>query len=192
MQRRLRFHVKHSVPLAALVLLGSGVARAQPREIPSWQANGGLQLGGGGPGRGAFWEETLFPGGGRADVLWGRKDPFSWGYGPMAGVSTNHFRDLNVAAGASLLIPVSEYLPIVLQAGPYLRFHEGAHPGAFGSIFWGSRSFNYHSHYGMAGGLSLEARLGLDDDKERTIILAAHLDAQVMTLPFLFLFNAFR
>jgi hypothetical protein len=178
--------------LLLAALLAAPRVQAQPPKVPSWQGNGGLQIGVAGQGRGAFWDETLFHGGLRGDLLWGRKDPFSWGYGPLLGVSTNHFRDLNLAAGASVLVPVSEYLPVVLQGGPYLRLHEGAHPGLFGALFWGSRSFNYHGHYGMAGGLSVEARLGLDDDRERTLILAAHLDAQVMTLPFLFLVNAFR
>ncbi|MCS6902132.1 MAG: hypothetical protein RMJ98_21175 [Myxococcales bacterium] len=170
----------------------SSLARAQPRELPPWQGNGGLQIGVASQGRGAFWDEMLFYGGLRGDLLWGRRDPFTWGYGPMVGVSTNHFRDVSLAAGASVLVPVSEYLPLVFQGGPYLRLYEGTHPGLLGAMFWGSRSFNYHGRYGMAGGLSLEARLGLTGDRERTLILAAHLDAQVLMLPFLFLVNAFR
>ncbi|MCU0654604.1 MAG: hypothetical protein MUF64_04720 [Polyangiaceae bacterium] len=182
--------MKHS-PLLLALLVAPGLAHAQASP-PSWQANGGLQLGVAGQGRGAFWDETLFHGGIRADLLWGRKDPFTWGYGPMVGVSTQHFRDVNLAAGGSVLIPVSEYLPVVVQAGPYLRLQEGAHPGVFGSLFWGSRSFNYHGNYGMAAGVVVEGRLGLDQEKERAVIVAAHLDAQVLTLPFVFLFNAFR
>jgi hypothetical protein len=73
-----------------------------------------------------------------------------------------------------------------------VRRFEGSHPGVFGSIFWGSRSFNYHGNYGLAGGLLLEGRLGLDDTRERTVVLAAHLDAEMLALPVLFLINAFR
>jgi hypothetical protein len=186
-------HVKHCLWfLGVLGVLAPGVAWAQDRPLPTVQANAGLQLGVVGQGSGAFWDETLFHGGLRGDVLWGRSGPFTWGYGPMAGVSTNHFRDLNLAAGGSLLIPVQEYLPIVLQAGPYLRFHDGTTPGVFGSLFWGARSYNYHGSYGPAGGISLEARYGLGSDKERSAIIAAHLDLEVITLPALFLINAFR
>ena len=42
----------------------------------------------------------------------------------------------------------------------------------------------------MAGGLSLQARVGLGDDHERTFILAAHLDGEVLMLPFLLLYEA--
>lgn len=185
------FHVKQ-LPLTLALLLGSPLAQAEEVSVPSWQGNSGFQVGIAGQGRGAFWEETLFHGGLRGDLLWGRKDPFAWGYGPMLGVSTQHFRDLNLAAGASVLIPVSEYLPVVLQGGPFLRFQKGTHPGIFGTLFWGARSFNYHSHYGIAAGLSVEARLGLDSEKERTLIVAAHVDTQALALPVLLLINAFR
>ena len=110
----------------------------------------------------------------------------------MVGVSTNHFRDVNLAGGISVLAPVHEYLPIVLQAGPYVRWQDGTHPGAFGSIFWGARSFNYHGVYSPAGGLMVETRFGLDGQKERAIIIAAHLDLEVITLPVQFLINALR
>jgi hypothetical protein len=189
------FHVKHrrwaGVVLGLGLVLASGRAQAED-EAPGAQINGGLQLGVVGQGSGKFWQETLFHGGLRGDVLWGRHRPFSWGVGPMVGVSTNHFRDVNVAGGLSVLVPVHEYLPVVIQAGPYARFQDGTHPGAFGTIFWGARSFNYHGNYSPAGGLVVEARVGLDEQKERALIVAAHLDLEVITLPIQFLINVFR
>lgn len=174
-----------------LLALGPSTAFAQS-PTPKVQLNTGLQVGLVGQGSDAWWQETLFHGGLRGDVLWGRRSPFDWGFGPMFGVSTNHFRDLNLAAGGSLLIPVSEYLPFVVQAGPYLRKEDAWAPGVFASLFWGSRSFNYHGIYGMAGGLVAEARYGFGDTKERSIVLAAHLDLQAVALPVVLLINAFR
>ena len=185
------FHVQRWA-LLSLLLLGSAPASAQEKTRPGAQLNGGLQVGVAGQGSGSFWQETLFHGGFRGDALWGRNGPFTWGYGPMVGVSTNHFRDFNLAAGGSVLVPIHEYLPLTVQAGPYLRLHDGAKPGVFGTLMWGPRSYNYHGPYNMAGGVSVEGRVGFGDDKERAVIIAAHIDAEVLILPALFLINTFR
>ena len=57
------------------------------------------------------------------------------------------------AFGVSLLLPVFQSFPLVLEAGPHLRnFHQ---PGVFASAFFGLRSFNHYGHYDMAAGISV-------------------------------------
>ena len=131
--------------------------------------------------------------GASGDLLFGRHGEGTWGVGPTLGVGTYAFHDFSAQAGASVLVPVHEYLPIVLSAGGYERRVGGAwQPGAFGTLFWGTRSFNYQSSYALAAGLQAEARVGMGDDHERTIILSAHLDGEVLILPVLLIVNAFR
>lgn len=178
----------------AAVAPPSAPAAAAPTPVAGSrpQINAGLTLGLAGQGEGSLWDHTYFHGGVRGDVLFGRSSSRDWGVGPLVVLSTTHFRDFNAGAGVSLLAPVHEYLPIVLGAGAYLRRFEGTHPGLFASLFWGTRSFNYHGNYGLAAGLLVEGRVGLDDTRERTLILAAHLDAEVLALPVFFLINALR
>ena len=65
----------------------------------------------------------------------------------------------------------------------------GWEPGASGQLFWGSRSYNFHGSYVLAAGLSLQGRYGLGDSEERTIIIAAHLDGEVLSLPLVLLYQ---
>ena len=185
------FHVKRfPVPLLLPLLLFSTPALAQQSHP---QANAGLVVGAAGVGQdGEFWQKTQFHLGLRADVLFGRASPADWGFGPVVNLSTNRFDTYQVGAGVSALAPVSEYLPLVFSVGPQVTRGDSTEAGAFASIFWGSRSFNYHGWYGMAGGLLLEGRAGFGETKERTIVIAAHLDLQVLSLPVLMLINAFR
>jgi hypothetical protein len=191
------FHVKPKHLALALTITSSGLlaapaARAQ--DAPSHpQFNAGVVAGVAGVGEGGqLWEKTKFHLGLRGDVLFGRSSPWDWGFGPMVNASTNGFSDVNLATGVSALAPVQEYLPLVFSLGPHFRHVDTWEPGAFASVFWGSRSFNYHGLYGLAGGLLLEGRAGFGDSKERTIIIAAHLDLEVIALPVVFLINAFR
>ena len=128
----------------------------------------------------------------RGDVLFGRNGPHAWGVGPALGIGTYRFRDLELQAGASVLVPIHEYLPLVFSAGPYTRRAGTWDPGAYASVFWGSRSFNYDGDYGLAVGIVVEGRAGFGDVRERTLLVAAHLDLQVLVLPVLMAINAFR
>ncbi len=126
------------------------------------------------------------------DVILGRSSNRSWGVGPMARVGTYRFRDLQAQGGVSLLIPSHEYLPFVLSGGAMVRKDGISSPGVFGSLFWGSRSFNHHGSYVLVGGLVLEARKDLGGDRSSAFVVGAHLDGEVLSLPILMLVNAFR
>jgi hypothetical protein len=128
--------------------------------------------------------------GARGDVLFGRSSQRDFGAGPFGEVLTA-WDDLSVGGGASLLVPVHDYLPLVGSVGGYGRRFDGVwEPGVTAQVFWGSRSFNYHGWYGMAVGLSAQGRLGLGDQGERAVIVALHMDGQVLALPFLMAYGA--
>ena len=138
-----------------------------------------------------LWGPRHFTLGARGDVLFGRDRDLAFGGGPYVEVLTaSAFHDLQVGGGAELLVPVHAYLPIVLGAGPYAAHSGGAwSPGVAGSLFWGSRGFNYHSYYGLSGGLLLQARVGLGDTRDVTWIAAAQVDLTLLALPWLIAFE---
>lgn len=169
-----------------LAVLSSGSAHAEP------QANAAVTAGLAGRGDASeLWQDSRFHLGARGDVLFGRTGNEDFGWGPFAEGMTS-WDDVAIGGGVSALLPVHTYLPVVVSAGAYgwNGPQGGWEPGVSGQLFWGSRSYNYHGSYVMAGGVSLQGRWGLGDSEERTIIVAAHLDGQVLALPFLFLYQA--
>lgn len=166
-----------------------GRAEARP------QANGGLTLGVAQVGsRDDVVGATHFSLGGRADVLFFRERNSDAGLGPYVELLTTTFSDLQLGAGVSALLPIHDYLPLVVSAGGYARNAEpyGWEPGVATSLFWGSRSYNFHAAYGLAAGLFLEGRYGLGDSKETAIIFGAQIDLAVLALPILFGYEAIR
>jgi len=82
-------------------------------------------------------------------------------------------------------LPVTEYFPLGLSAGAYARKSElGWEPGLAARLFFGSRSYNFHSSYGIATGLLAGVDYGLGDSKEILIVIALQLDGLLTTLPF--------
>ena len=175
---------------ALSLLLACGDARAEP------QGTAGLTIGVAGAGLDrSYWDETDFHLGLRGDVLFGRERASDFGAGPYVEVLTHAFDDVQFGGGLSVLLPVIEYLPVVVSAGTYGRFSGepyGTEPGIAAEVFWGSRSYNFHSAYGLSFGLLGEFRYGLGDSRETSIVIAAQLDLVGLSLPFLFLINAAR
>ena len=131
----------------------------------------------------------------RGDVLFLRKHVLDVGVGPWAFVSTHAFDELAWGGGLTTLLPVTEMLPFTLSAGAYGRVGNdpwGVEPGAVASVGFGARSHNFSAAYDLAAQLLVEGRLGFGPQAERTIVLAAQIDAAVFVLPFLFLAGAFR
>lgn len=181
----------------AFVAIGLGLgsftwnlpAQARP------QANAGLTLGVAEVGdRSDLFGSTRFTLGARGDVLFLRERNADWGLGPYAELLTTTFHDLQIGGGASALLPIHDYLPLVIFGGGYARNTErfGWEPGLAASIFWGSRSYNYHASYGLAAGLLLQGRYGLGDSRETAIILGAQVDLALVSLPFVLAYNAIR
>ncbi|WP_437742425.1 hypothetical protein WMF39_43945 [Sorangium sp. So ce1504] len=179
---------------AALVaaLLGAvllhGTARAEP------QASAGVTVGLAGVGLDRqLWDSTVFHLGLRGDVLFGRAANDDFGVGPYAEVLTHAFDEIQTGAGVSVLVPIHDSFPLVLFTGAYGRWSDdarGVEPGIAAAIFWGGRSYNFHSRYGMSTGLLAQGRFGLGGSKETAVVLAAQLDLALLALPFVYLFEA--
>jgi hypothetical protein len=150
------------------------------------QASAALTVGGAAIGvEGHVFGDAAFHFGARGDVLFGRDRGADVGYGPYLDVATLDFDRLSFGGGASLLAPVHEDLPLVLSLGGFATVDElSTRPGVAGAIFWGSRSYNFHSNYGMAAGLLLTARQGLTAPHESSLIVAAQIDVVALSLPF--------
>ena len=175
-------------PMAAGLAVVAPIATSATAEP---QANAALTIGVAGTGEQAWWSQTRFSVGMHADTLFGRTSNKHFGVGPYAELLTLS-RDLQLGAGPSVLVPVHPDLPLVLSAGPYARYssHWGWEPGGSAQLFWGSRSYNYHSCYVMAAGLVAQLRYGLGDSHERTVLVGLHLDSEALALPFLLLYEA--
>jgi hypothetical protein len=126
----------------------------------------------------------------RGDVLFLRDGGRDIGLGPSLRLGTARFEDLRIDAGLSLLLPVSESFPLVLDAGPHLR--NLAEPGIFGSVFFGLRSFNHYGSYEMSTGIALTAERAFVEGTPSAVWITAHIDGMWLTLPFIFAYNALR
>ncbi len=175
-----------------LATLGwAATAAAEP------QGTAGLTVGIAGAGADrALWDDTLFHVGLRGDVLFGREGPWDLGAGPYVETLSNGFADLQLGTGLAVLIPVIDPFPVVLSAGAYGRAGEdvvnGIEPGVAGSLFWGSRSYNYHGRYGMAVGLLTELRYGLGETRDVAIVLGAQLDIGFGSIPIVYAYNGLK
>jgi hypothetical protein len=181
---------------AASLLTGLIVGTLSGQAVARPQASSAVALGIAANGdRDDLWSGTRFAAGLRGDVLEWRERDADFGFGPYVEVlTTSSFHDLELGAGASLLIPVHPYLPVVASLGPYMRDTSawGWEPGLSGSLFWGSRSFNYHSWYGLSAGLVLGGRYGLGPSHEVSTTLSVALDLELVALPFIVLWEALR
>jgi len=164
-----------------------------PDASGSPQSNLGLTVGGGvenvvgGPaGHGVFHL------GARADTLFLRRRGDQMALGPYLDVATSSFDNLDTGGGAEWLLPIRDDLPIVLSAGAFWRNGGGRvwAPGVEGEVFFGSRSYNFHSWYGLAGGLFVQTRWLLPSPATLDVILGVQLDAVLLALPALLLYEA--
>jgi|SRR5579859_6242824 len=130
----------------------------------------------------------------RGDLLLLRTSPRSMGLGPYVHVATEAFESADLGGGLSWLIPALEDLPIVLSAGGFARTGQGRSwsAGLQGDVFAGSRSYNFHSPYGMALGFFAQTLVIPDPPATVDLVLGVRVDAEVLALPVLFVVNAFR
>jgi hypothetical protein len=161
------------------------------------QASVGITVGAAGEGLdNHFWNQrTAFHLGLHGDVLFGRSATGDFGIGPYAELMTHAFDEVQLGGGVSGLLPVLDTFPIVLSAGAYARRGSdgfGVTPGVAGELFWGSRSYNFHSHYVLSGGLLTQVRYGLGPSHDTSIVLSAQIDVVLLAMPVRFLVNAAR
>jgi hypothetical protein len=122
------------------------------------------------------------------DAHFGRERNSDFGFGPMLAVSTAGFWDVRFGGGTSVLIPLSPDMPLVLDAGAFAHETRGLALGA--SLFWGFRSYNFHSPYNLAGGLFTELVQDFDSDRATVVSLGFEVDAAVLAWPVFLLTGA--
>lgn len=186
MRRARLFHV-----LAAAALAASCAREARADPQVSVGLTGGLAL------NDVVGPRSLVPAvhlGGRADVLFFRSNPRQMGLGPYVDVATGGFESVDAGGGASWLLPFIDDLPVVLSAGAFARNGQGRSwaPGLEGTLFAGSRSYNFHSIYGMAIGFFVQSRWVVESPATVDLVLGLQVDAEVLALPVIFVVNGFR
>jgi hypothetical protein len=130
--------------------------------------------------------------GGRADVLLLRDHNGQMAIGPYVDAATAAFHDVDVGGGLEWLLPLTPDIPVVLSTGGLVRNGDGRTwaPGIEGTAFVGSRSFNFHSWYGLTAGLFAQVRWVPESPSTTDAILGVQLDLEVLALPALFLWDA--
>ena len=128
--------------------------------------------------------------GGRFDCLWLRERAGTMAFGPYVDVATEAFDTFQGGGGVEWLVPAGD-TAFVFSTGGFARTSRfGVNPGVEATIFWGSRSFNYHSVYGLGVGLFAQGRWGFGDGKQADAIFGAQVDLEYFALPFLFAYEA--
>lgn len=178
-----------AVLLACLAGSSAKDARADP------QASAGLTLGGAVDNVvGAAGAEGAFHLGARGSVLFLRNRGADMAIGPYLDVATASFHNVDLGGGAEWLIPVRDDLPLVLSAGAFWREGDGRSftPGMEGTVFWGSRSYNFHSWYGLAAGIFAQTRWIPSSPATLDLVFGVQIDAEILALPSILLFEALR
>jgi hypothetical protein len=164
----------------AATLLASEAASASPQ----WNASALTGICGLGA-ESSYWQRSCWYNGLRADVLFGRSRDSDFAIGPFTQLATAGFDDLRLSGGGSFLIPATSYFPLVLSASGYARHEDAWTPGISGWLFFGSRSYNFHSSYVMAGGLLFGIEHDVGGPKQNAIFVGAQIDGLILALPFI-------
>lgn len=178
MRRRL------AVLLVAAALVSGGAASARP------QAAGGLTTGVALTDLREEGPRVAYHLGARFDLLFLREHPRDMAVGPYLDVATAAFDTFETGGGLEWLIPTGA-TALVLSGGGFGRTSSyGWEPGVAGTVFWGSRSYNYHSTYALGVGLFAQGRYGLGDGHQADAIFGVQLDLAYLALPFIFAYEA--
>ncbi|MEO6420575.1 MAG: hypothetical protein ABIP39_14270 [Polyangiaceae bacterium] len=131
--------------------------------------------------------EGAFHLGGRAELLFLRERESDMAVGTYVDLVTERLDTLELGAGSAWLIPIVPSFPLVASAGVFERRAPvfGWEPGLAANLFFGPRSYNFHSTYAMANGLFVQGRYGLGDGKQADVIFGVQIDLQILALPFL-------
>jgi hypothetical protein len=132
--------------------------------------------------------------GGRASVLFLRNRGADMAIGPYLDMATASFHSVDLGGGVEWLLPVRDDLPLVLSAGGFCRDGDGRSwsPGMEGTVFFGSRSYNFHSWYGLAAGLFAQSRWLPSSPSTLDLVFGVQIDGELLALPALLLYEAIR
>lgn len=129
----------------------------------------------------------------RGDLLFLRSRENQMAIGPYVEVLTERFNSLDAGGGLEWLLPAFPSFPFVLSAGPFVRNAEGYggyQPGVAAALFFGPRSYNFDSVYGLANGLYVQTRYGLGDAKQADLLFGIQVDFAVLALPWILTYEA--
>lgn len=128
--------------------------------------------------------------GARLDLLFLRTGPRDMAVGPYVEVLTTGFDTFESGGGLAWLVPTGS-TAFVFSAGGFARTSRfGWEPGASSTLFWGARSYNFHSTYAVSAGLFAQGRYGLGDGKQTDAVFGVQLDLEYIALPFVFAYEA--
>jgi hypothetical protein len=183
--------VSRKLAYSALLSALTRAAAADP------QVSVGLTAGGGIANLRTTAPLPVFHMGLHGDVLFLRNKDRDMAIGPYVEVLTVAFETAEMGAGVSWLIPLGEHFPLTLSLGGHARAYPvyggmAWEPGVDTTIFFGTRSYNFNSVYGLAAGIFVQGRLGLGDGHQADVLAGAQLDLELFVLPFVLLVNAFR
>jgi hypothetical protein len=181
-------HAGWLVGIAAAVALGTAVREALAEPQASVGLTGGATL----RDPTATDRGLSLHLGGRADVLFLRDHNGQMALGPYVDGATAGFQDVDLGGGLEWLLPLTTDVPLVVSGGGLVRNGDGRSwaPGLEGTAFVGSRSFNFHSWYGLTAGLFAQVRWVPESPSAVDLILGVQLDLEVLALPALFLWDA--
>jgi hypothetical protein len=156
--------------------------------VPSLQWTLTLENGGGIMGSGD-WSvaEGVYHFGGHANLLFRRKGPGAWAGGLAMTAGSLDMKRFMAGAGVSLLIPVSDFLPIIVEAFPlYLRGKKKNSMSVGGRLWWGLHSFNYHgSEVATLGIYMIFQKVVLSDDSKLWFaVWGIDFSLHILAIPF--------
>lgn len=175
------------------MLLGAALALVSARAEAGVEVTTALTVGGGArvvQMEGAASTAGLFTMALRADMLFGRAGPRHFAAGPFLSLRTDGFWNFAPALGASLLLPLTEPCPLVISAGGVLRVDGmGVAGGVLERLWFGARSYNYHSVYALAIGVFVESRQFFDQGGTVDVVGGVDLDLEVFAIPLMALWS---
>jgi hypothetical protein len=134
--------------------------------------------------------------GGRFDVLLLRERANTMAVGPYVEVMTEAigkraFELFESGGGVEWLVPAGD-TAFVFSGGGFVRSSQlGWTPGAAAGLFWGSRSFNYHSSYSLSLGLFAQGRYGFQAaGKQADVVVGLQADLAYLAMPFIYAYEA--
>ncbi len=129
--------------------------------------------------------------GARLELLYGRSAPPDMAFGPYVEVTTAAFDTFEAGGGVAWLVPTGPTAFVLSGGGFGRKSRFGFEPGGALGLFWGSRSFNYHSSYAIGAGLFAQGRYGLGGEgRQADVLFGAQIDLEYLALPFLFVYEA--
>ncbi len=174
--------------IAAALVAHATVARADP------QTSFGITFGDGITNlRDGSGPRNAIHAGIRGDLLFLRSRENQMALGPYVEVLTERFNSLDAGGGLEWLLPAFPAFPFVVSAGSFVRNAEGYggyQPGVAAALFFGPRSFNFDSTYGMANGIYVQTRYGLGDAKQADLLFGIQIDFEILALPWIFTYEA--